>query len=202
MAVLGIPRFPALNRLDEKLLTYLPLRGGVFVEAGANDGLSQSNTWFLEYYRGWSGLLVEPVPELFALAKKFRGAAVVNAALGPRDGGTLRLWLRDLMTTSRIGNDVDSNDIIEVPVRSLSSLLDDAGIETIDLFSLDVEGHEIPALSGLDFSRHRPKYILVETSQLTAVSELLARHYVLKDQFSYHDYLFEAKPITGEHAVN
>jgi hypothetical protein len=35
--------------------------GGVFIELGANDGLTQSNTAFFEFSRGWTGLLVEPV---------------------------------------------------------------------------------------------------------------------------------------------
>ena len=43
---------------------HLTRRGGVFVEAGANDGYAQSNTYYFERMRGWSGVLIEPVPEL------------------------------------------------------------------------------------------------------------------------------------------
>ena len=37
----------ALNQLDLKLLPYLGERPGVFIEAGGNDGISQSNTLYL-----------------------------------------------------------------------------------------------------------------------------------------------------------
>ena len=58
-----------LNGLqDKKVLKYLPTAPGFFIEAGANDGLKQSNTFYLESRRGWRGLLVEPIPELASVA--------------------------------------------------------------------------------------------------------------------------------------
>ncbi len=47
--------------------------------------------------------------------------------------------------------------------RSLSSTLDVYNITTcIDVWSLDIEGFKLQALKGLDFERHRPRYILIE----------------------------------------
>jgi len=46
--------------------------------------------------------------------------------------------------------------------RALSSLLDELNITRIDFWSLDVEGHEIEVLKGVDFKRHRPKYVVIE----------------------------------------
>jgi len=43
-----------------------------YVEIGANDGVSQSNTKYLELYESWRGLLIEPIPELFVKLKKNR----------------------------------------------------------------------------------------------------------------------------------
>ena len=40
--------------------------GGYFIELGAFDGLTQSNTAFFEKYKNWRGLLIEPSPEKFA----------------------------------------------------------------------------------------------------------------------------------------
>src|SRR5437588_12223158 len=53
----------ALNDLDRKLSKYLDYRSGTFIEAGANDGLKQSNTYWFERFRNWRGILVEAVPE-------------------------------------------------------------------------------------------------------------------------------------------
>ena len=56
----GIRRYSrlALDGLDAKLEQHLDFDGGFFVEAGANDGLTQSNTYYFERWRGWRGLLV------------------------------------------------------------------------------------------------------------------------------------------------
>src|SRR4051794_30160124 len=81
---LGIERLsmPALGDLDRKLQRYLPERGGTFVEAGANDGYRQSNTYYLERFKGWTGVLVEPVPALYEQCRKDRPRSqVFNCAL-------------------------------------------------------------------------------------------------------------------------
>ena len=43
-------------------------RGGFFIEAGADDGELLSNTLYLEFKRGWTGLLVEPNPGKWTLS--------------------------------------------------------------------------------------------------------------------------------------
>ncbi|NBV86455.1 MAG: hypothetical protein EBS01_09385 [Verrucomicrobia bacterium] len=48
----------ALNELDWKLRKHLNYPGGVFVEAGANNGVDQTNSLHFERYLNWSGLLV------------------------------------------------------------------------------------------------------------------------------------------------
>ena len=64
---------------------------------------------------------------------------------------------------------------IEVPAGTLNEILDAAGISRIDLLSLDIEGHEIAALRGLDLERFQPELIVSEGVR-PDVEELLARH--------------------------
>ncbi len=45
-------------------LLFKERRGGVFVDVGGYDGVTGSNTLFFEVFRGWTGLLIEPVPAL------------------------------------------------------------------------------------------------------------------------------------------
>jgi FkbM family methyltransferase len=212
---MGRDYFPAHNDLDRKLLKYFGAqRGGVFIEAGANDGLSQSNTWHLEKRLGWSGLLVEPIPHVARLCRQFREAAVESCALGSveQDGHDIVLHFGSLMTAAE-GADVahmDGGDVVShaaagaswtgekaysftAPVRTISGLLDQHGITQVDLFSLDVEGFEIHVLNGVDFDRHRIDHLLIETSNLSAVCSTLGERYEMIEQMSDHDYFFRRR---------
>ena len=46
------------------------IKNGFFIEAGAYDGEEISNTLFFELKHGWTGLLIEPNPDAFALLNK------------------------------------------------------------------------------------------------------------------------------------
>lgn len=210
---------PALNDLDRKLAQWLDFDGGFFIEAGANDGFAQSNTYYLEKMRNWTGLLIEPEPRLAAECRKNRRQPVIEAALveAVRDGTPVELHVAGLMST--VSGALGSADATEahvraglavqelvpsparlVPGRSLSSLLDQAGMvegKTIDFLSLDVEGAEPAALAGMDFSRHAPRYICVEARDENAIGALLGGRYevveVLTDQGTHRDLLYRKK---------
>ena len=64
--------YTALNDLDKKLLDYIDYEGGYFIEIGANDGINQSNTFFLERKKKWSGVLIESSKKKFLECKKNR----------------------------------------------------------------------------------------------------------------------------------
>jgi FkbM family methyltransferase len=198
--------------MDEMLLRHLGERPGVFVECGANDGYTQSNTYFLSRYRRWTGLLIEPIPMLYELCRSFRPESrVVNCAVGAVDGGSVTMVYSDLMSTAVGTRGTREADLafasqnaefvardglyeVTVPVRTLSSVLDDVGITRIDLFVLDVEGHELQVRAGVDFKRHHVAYLLVETDDLSAVSDRLSPRFQLVSALSHHDYLFRASP--------
>ena len=60
-----VRRYWGLNGLDQRLAQLMPYRNGYYVELGANDGRTQSNTLHFERHKGWRGLLVEPSPTAF-----------------------------------------------------------------------------------------------------------------------------------------
>ncbi len=67
-------KYFSVNQLDRKLERYVDKDGGYFVELGANDGVTQSNSLHFEKFRGWRGLLVEPTPHNFIKCRKNRAA--------------------------------------------------------------------------------------------------------------------------------
>lgn len=204
----------ALYDMDRKLAKYLDFRGGTFIEAGANDGIAQSNTYYLEKQLGWSGLLVEPVPKYYAMCRRVRRAQTVNYALGrfEKDGEDLELLSGGLMSLPTTVDDrllhgrtvhehaafgareygSGAPRLVRTRVRALSNLLDEHGIKHVDFFSLDVEGFELEVLRGLDFKRHRPRFLLVETEQQDEVAAFLAPWYTLVEALTHHDFLFRS----------
>jgi len=187
---------------------------GFFIEAGANDGYSQSNTYFLEKRRKWSGILVEGIPELFERARKQRPNSVVyNCALVSSDfpDSTVTMHYANLMSVVegslktdeaqdrhiRDGLDVqhlDRSYSVTVPARTLESILDEhPNLPNIDFFSLDVEGYELNVLKGMNLARYKPKYILVEARFFEEVSSFLQSYsYEMIEELSFHDYLYRS----------
>ena len=65
-------KYFGLNSLDKKLKKYLNYNEGYFIELGANDGVSQSNTYYFEKNNKWNGILIEPVIHNYIKCKKNR----------------------------------------------------------------------------------------------------------------------------------
>ena len=208
---LGRP-YTALYGMDRRLEKYLDFHGGTFIEAGANDGIAQSNSYFLENKFGWRGVLVEPVPKYYDMCCRARRAQVVNCGLGSfeRDGDELDMLAGGLMSLPLSvdekllhGRSVRQHaafgarefggagpELVRTRIRALSNVLDEQGVQQVDFFSLDVEGFELEVLKGLDFTRHAPRFLLIETEQLAEVTAFLGSRYRMIDTLSHHDYLF------------
>lgn len=198
---------------DLKMLPHLEgISNGFFVEAGANDGIEQSNTYLYETVGGWSGLLVEPnIYKYKDCVRRRPNSIVEHCALVspsyPRD--TIKGFFQyDDHGDSLCGRIVDDGfddcmpespdfkfddrwstkeqEPIEVPCTTLSKLLKKHNIRGSDVhfLSLDVEGYEPYVLEGLDLTINRPLHILIETAQ---------HKELLSEFFSNHEYEFLEK---------
>jgi len=140
---------------------------GYFVEVGANHPRLLSQTWDLEQ-AGWSGVLIEPQPDLVDLLRRERSAKVFAVACStPANAGkTLPMHVAGPMSSlnrERMAAGAEPERIIHVPIRTLDDVLAEAGAPApLDFLSVDVEGHEIEVLRGFDFARWRPRLILLE----------------------------------------
>ena len=61
---------------------------------------------------------------------------------------------------------------------------------------MDVEGYELGVLRGLDFGKHRPRFILVEARYREEVHKHLAPHYELVAEFTFRDLLYRLRDET------
>lgn len=206
--------------LDVKMLPYINFRRGFFVEAGANNGISQSNTLFFEKYLGWRGLLVEAIPALAEKCRHNRPKSVVeNCALVGFDhpGTTVEMCFCNLMSFVKGAFGCEEADerhlaqgraflkggqqphTLVVPARPLAQILAARGIDRIDFMSLDVEGAEVDVLRGIDFSAVTPAHLLVEVrhAKRETIEQILKPHYDVAEVFTsnaeYADILYRAK---------
>ena len=197
---------PGADGIDTKLQRYLPANG-TFLEAGANDGYTWSNTYFLERFKGWNGVLVEGIPLLSEECRRLRRRSVVfNCALVPPEHPDSEVTmtysdLRSLISGSEPGmerlalQDPETHRV-NVPARTLDSVLEEAGVGDIDFLSLDLEGFEAPALRGLDLDRHRPGWLLIEVAGgggRSAVEEVIGERYEAVDELTEADVLYRRR---------
>lgn len=162
---------PILEDLIEKQLVWEFFgrkRDGFFVEVGANDPHSGSQSWLLEQ-NGWRGVLVEPQAALCAALRRERKNSEVFqvACSGPEKEGEALLHVGAHSGVSTLEKQIDSHGTQfvgteRVKITTLDKVLSEAGAVKIDFLSLDVEGHEIEVMRGFDFEKHRPSLVLIE----------------------------------------
>ena len=188
--------YNAIDNLDLKLNKYINHRNGFFIECGANDGINQSNTWFYEKKLNWKGMLIEPVPQLFTQLKNNRSKKNIfeNVCLVGKDYKSKYINMRyDNCRTKVLSN--NTNKRITVKTSTLSELLNKNKIVNIDLFTLDVEGYENNVLEGINFTKHKFKFFLIETKKFIKIKKYLnSKNYQFIKKLSHHDYLFKYVP--------
>jgi len=184
---------------------FSPLRGGFFVEVGALDGLTFSNTCLLERNLDWTGVLVEASPVQAALCVTNRPSAVVvaKAVTSPVLASTpMRLEVVDgfealssMCITPRVAAIINNRNVqdpgalhvrqIEVPTTTLDHIFVEVGVpESFEFLSIDIEGHEWAALQGLSLGRvWRPQVVLLESAEVFPDSRVV--WYMYRNGYGY-----------------
>jgi FkbM family methyltransferase len=113
-------------------------------------------------------VLIEPQPELAGRLRAHRTAKVFAVACSSPDNAGRALPLHvagplSALNRERMAPGAAPQTVIEVPVKTLDNVLEDAGTPTgFDFLSIDVEGHELEVLRGFDIARWHPRLILLE----------------------------------------
>jgi len=190
-------RIPLEQKLNE---LFKNRENGFYIELGANDGLTQSNTAFFEKYKNWTGILIEPSIKAFNLCKINRPNSIcINCACVSNDyqnnyiSGDFNT--SDLMASIG-GLRLNNHDSCIVPAKTLEEILNCQKLTNdIDFLSLDVEGYELNVLKGLNLNKYRPKWMLIEiyTKDYKCLIDYLT-NYDYKLHSNFTNYNHETNP--------
>src|SRR4051794_9864906 len=192
---------------------------GFYIDIGAGHPV-YDNVSFAFYLAGWHGITVEPNPALARLARAVRPRDQLHQALVGATSGEATLYLQSefhgLSTTvaehavtaeKETGR---SAEAMTLPVTTLAALCKQHASSTFEFLKVDVEGAEADVLRGADFSRFRPKVIVVEAIKPFTLAPawdewepLLSRHgyaYVWDDEL-YRYYVAEEARALSEKLV-
>jgi FkbM family methyltransferase len=147
-------------------------RGGYFIEFGATDGVTLSNTYLLENKYGWSGIVAEPAKCWQDDLKRNRKCSIDNRCVWSSTGSQLEFTetSNPLLSTASILSNCDMHSLSRIDGKkyivetvSLNDLLEFHGApHDIDYLSIDTEGSELLILSKFNFSLYNINIITVE----------------------------------------
>lgn len=149
-------------------------KNGYFVEFGATNGLTMSNTHVLEHHHGWKGILAEPNPDYHERLGRERNCLISHKCVYSETGKTLDFIVTEKGLYSRIaeinpqdhigaGGLRDAHRTIPVETISLEGLLDEHKAPAeIDYMSVDTEGSEYEILRNFNFEKRRIKTLTIE----------------------------------------
>lgn len=150
---------------------------GFFIDIGAHDGITGNNTYFFEKL-GWSGVCIEPIPNVFNKLKNNRKCVVIEAALSESTGVEDFLVLDGYTEMlSGIVKNYDPRHLYRIESELISMggkkqiiscktiKIDDLKLPNIiDYVSIDVEGSELKILQTIDFNKYQINFMSIENN--------------------------------------
>ena len=156
---------------------------GLFIEVGAYDGISFSNSSCLAS-AGWEGLLIEPIPEFAQACRTLYSGnqkiKILETAIGSTEkevtitvAGSLTTTDESMITAyESIGwakKSVRNTKKLIVKQRVLDDVLNEMNFNRIiDILIVDVEGKEKEVFDGFDILHWKPRMIIAELSHTHA----------------------------------
>jgi FkbM family methyltransferase len=161
-----------------------------FVDVGAHDGHTFSNTYALEL-AGWRGVCIEAHPDYIESLERNRPhSEIIHAAAGPQNLPSVTLYATPFGFLSSVDadelNTLDATQgynsvgryTIQIHMRRLDDILHDANTPCgFALLCIDTEGYEVEVLKGLTPSYWRPRIMLLEAydaKHRTALGEYMS----------------------------
>jgi FkbM family methyltransferase len=166
---------------DRFVLDYFKGRPpGCYVDVGASHPFRISNTYLL-YLNGWRGITVEPMPHLSQKHRQYRpDDRHFNVGAGSHEGamtlynltpGVLTTFDKEVATDHLNNGRAVLSSLLEIRIRTISSLCTEAQVNNIEFLDVDCEGYDLRVLEGINWAVNRPKLVCVETGGIVRPAE-------------------------------
>ena len=194
--------YKSQHKQDEFIVNFFNgMKNGTFVDIGAHDGITLSNTYVLEKEYDWTGMCVEPMLHEYSKLIKCRNSINYNCAVYDTNGVEKFMLLEydgypDML--SGIAKDITIKHMghilseggrmgakrktINVQTRVLNELLEENKFYDIDFLSVDTEGSELKILKSVDYDRFNIRVIVYENGE----GESFVRDFLKTVGFSFH----------------
>ena len=148
---------------------------GFYIDIGACHPTIDSVTKHF-YDQGWTGINVEPVPQMFEKLQSARPRDInLNLAVSNTPGETQLHICPDALVLSTLAQDVASEineagvktETVTIEAKPLKQIVADhiAEEQTVHFMKIDVEGHEKEVIESIDFEQCRPQVLLIEATK-------------------------------------
>jgi FkbM family methyltransferase len=167
---IGLYKSQAIQDLFLDRWVFRGLERGSFIDIGAHDGVTYSNTWFFETQRNWGGVCVEPNPNVYKRLCANRSAMALECCVAA-EAGTVQFqkiagyseMLSGVVARyspshkQRIAEEMQqyggSSELIDLPARSFGEIAAEAGLNEVHYVSMDTEGSEADILKTIAFGK-------------------------------------------------
>lgn len=154
---------------------------GFFLDIGAYDGVTISNTLFYERFLKWKGICIEPLPDKFKMLQESRNAICIEGAISSSDGtedfvifpeytdmlcGLKKTYNENIQNIieGKIAQNNHSSKTIQVKTYNINNLLSQYNVENIDYVSLDTEGSELMILESWNLDKFPVEAFSIENN--------------------------------------
>jgi FkbM family methyltransferase len=167
------------NDEEKYVLDFFGNHVGSFLDIGANDGITLSNSYAL-VQKGWRGVLVEASKKAFDRLVENLGnntnIVLMPYAIGAENGIVPFYESGELLGQGDVAlvSSVKKEELerwkplnmpftkMDIPMMRFDKLIESAGVSKFDFITMDIEGAELDVLPQMDFDKMETKMLIVE----------------------------------------
>ena len=172
-------------------------KNGFYIDVGCQHPIKNNNTYLL-HKRGWSGINIDLDKDNIDLFNVSRiSDDNINIAASNKINEVDLFFFHKKSPINTIDKKTSQfqkakiSSIKKIKTNTLNNIIKSSKYSNkkIDLLSIDVEGHELPVLEGLDFDKYGPNVIVIEYLDLN-VSKLEIKNLNIENVINSEIYKF------------